>query len=42
MGQHRGSGRGPHTIEHASHLDAADAARALGWEVHNVTEGEAP
>lgn len=21
---------------------AADAARSLGWEVHNVTEGEAP
>ncbi len=26
---HRGSGRGPHTVEHASHLDAADAARAV-------------
>ena len=26
---HRGSGRGPHTIEHASHLDAADLARAV-------------
>lgn len=29
MGQHRGSGRGPHTIEHASHLDAADLAQAV-------------
>jgi len=29
MGQHRGSGRGPHTIEHASHLDAEDLARAV-------------
>ena len=26
---HRGSGRGPHTIEHASHLDAADLAQAV-------------
>lgn len=26
---HRRSGRGPHTVEHASHLDAADAARAV-------------
>lgn len=26
---HRGSGRGPYTVEHASHLDAADAARAV-------------
>lgn len=26
---HRGSGRGPHTVEQASHLDAADAARAV-------------
>ena len=29
MGQHRGSGRGPHTIEHASHMDAADLAQAV-------------
>lgn len=26
---HRGSGRGPHTIEHASHLDAADLMQAV-------------
>ncbi len=26
---HRGSGRGPHAVERASHLDAADAARAV-------------
>lgn len=26
---HRGSGRGPHTVEHASHLDAADLAQAV-------------
>ena len=29
MGQHRGSGRGPHVVEHASHLDAADLAQAV-------------
>lgn len=29
MPQHRGSGRGPHTVEHASHLDAEDAARSV-------------
>lgn len=26
---HRGSGRGPNTIEHASHLSAADLAHAV-------------
>ena len=26
---HRGSGRGPHTVSDASHLDAADLARAV-------------
>lgn len=26
---HRGSGRGPHVVEHASHLSAADLAAAV-------------
>jgi hypothetical protein len=29
MPRHRGSGRGPHAVEHASHLDARDAAAAV-------------
>ena len=29
MGRHRGSGRGPHVVELASHLDAEDLARAV-------------
>ncbi len=36
MGQHRGSGRGPHVVEHASHLDAADQAAALGLRIDRL------
>jgi hypothetical protein len=33
---HRGSGRGPHVVEHASHLDAADQAAALGLRIDRL------
>ncbi len=36
MGQHRGSGRGPHVVEHVSHLDAADQAAALGLRIDRL------
>ncbi len=36
MGQHRGSGRGPHVVEHTSHLDAADQAAALGLRIDRL------